>query len=462
MDIKIQLAITHLKQAIDLLTPVPAIVETPVTYFANAWTEPPKQLRYVNWMARFGDQAYWGWAVPPAQTLEQCIAALDDMPPGQKWLQSWDYQRPDYGQGEIGFYHDPDDAMKDANGKALPGKTPFSEHAEKMAFAKFSDFFSKLKAANAQLDGLFMDFEDGYTMWGASQVDATNAALDPRFLPTLKKVGTSDMAEIYDFWNHKTYLRYNAVMSAQKDAMLNRAIYKALIQYYPKALCFNDSSWITSEDNWVHDLNGHHAYSRIKEDMAVTYGTHDCYEAYGGGYNPGFANQTVDGEVMGSSRRKSFLHAINEFRAMMRSSNRPVMPIICPKFSWTRPGRSAESLATALGCDLWEEIIFHMAVSGCNSFVYWNPADPYDPNIANPEENINWPDMTFEQQNPLLDQALSQCQTNVPHLGQRLDVSYVPYTSTQVRSTLKCKGYSISRVTTFDKDGYFKGEWIKL
>lgn len=455
MDNNTILAISHLKQAIDLLTPVPPIVETPVTYFANAWSKPGVSLKHVNWMARFGDQAYWGWAVPPAQTLEQCIAALAAMPKGQRWLQSWDYQRPDYGQGDVGFYYNPNDHIKDAQGNSLPGKTPFTDNAEKLVYAKFDAFFKSLKDKGVELDGLFMDFEDGYSIWGVLQADAMNAAQDPRFLPTLKKVGQTDMNVIYDFRAGPTYLRYNAVMNTQRDAMLNRAVYAALTKYYPKALCFNDGSCYQTADNWVPDLNGHHGYTRItdsKEDLGVAYGTHDCWECYGGGYNPGLAIQTFDGEVMGNSRRKAFIRGMNEWRAFMRSSSRGLVPILCPKYGWVAPGTSSETAAnpTSLGCDLWEESIYHQAASGCASFIYWNPTD------------MAYPGMSFDDQNALVDKAMGECQANVPHLGQRLDVSAIPYTSMQVRSTLKCKGYSISRVTTFDKNGDFKGEWIKI
>lgn len=436
--------------------------EIPAVYWSACWNPPLPNLKNLFHMPKFGDQGDWDWAVRPALNLFGLITFLRQMPKGRRVIQSWDmYQAWDTYQGvygPIGLFHHPEDSCRDQNGNfveyallkqdGLPdldasGKQkmgrfpgPWNEKAITLVAAKHRKVFQTIKDAGLEIDGLFVDNEDGISMWDSRfwlPGKPWQKALmgDPRWPELgkrLERYGMKNLDQITEFRTSDDAGYFNSAMLNYKVEAMNAAIYQTLKEFFPTAETYNDSTYIRTKANAMFEING-----LLDSNDHGGYGTHDCREYYGGFYTEGLANKIVDGAPFGKSVWKAFLLDINQARSDIRSSSRPRIPVLSPK-NWN-PGQAGSTFF--LGTPYWDERVKHLAMEGCTRTVNWN---------------IEVPGFPRDSEDAILDVVLEDCKVNAPDQGVPIFLENLPWDTSYVVSGLQCKNYKIFRVTLRDPE----------
>lgn len=268
-------------------------------------------------------------------TPERAKSALDRLPAGRKSLLTLLWRGVGAQPGDNALFWD-------GQGKAT---------AE-----RHEAFFRKLKELGGEVDIVTVDFEGGFSNWDLSKIRKEKPQLfekvldDPRTRELLDKAGCKSLVSVLDIRNGDDYLKWNALMEERLAAYLNQAIYEPIRKYYPDVKLSNynqshhDPKYPVSRDShktWLYG-NGAHV------------GTHQSPVLYGR-----LTDKNAD-----KTPFYSLICDLNFLRAAKLSSPVPVMPYIAYR------GYKGSLLRDS---DLYQELVFHAALTGVDTFLYWNP-----------------------------------------------------------------------------------------
>ena len=164
------------------------------------------------------------------------------------------------------------------------------------------------------------------------------------------------------------FLKWNALMQQRTAAYVNSAAYKHIARSFPEIQVSNWDCHYNRDPFVCPDRNGYE-YSRFSEGLHV--GTHQAGNLYASvGHlrlyrfvkgRPRLVDQDLR---FGHGPFQGFLFSVNRVRSMVLSSDVPVHPWIAHKAYESSDVRES---------DLYQELIFHAALSGPDRFVFWNP-----------------------------------------------------------------------------------------
>lgn len=208
----------------------------------------------------------------------------------------------------------------------------------------------------------------------------------------MARSGIKDINKVIDWRRGTDYLRWNALMGKLMDRAFNHGLFEPVAKLYPEVKSSNYGGYIVTENNAVSDLNGHLQFSLAHS------GTHNStsfYEHIGA-----LANQRLDGkEAYGRSPFAVLRWHLNTMRAAIRSSGDPIMP-------WVSNKQYGKSVFR--DNPYYEELIYHLALSGADGFLYWNPNSR--------EAHQNPFGLMDDEQDRLFDRCL---RTINEHIGQQ-------------------------------------------
>ena len=252
----------------------------------------------------------------------------------------------------------PEDACRTPTGNLTKYPSPWPTTAVSEWKSLTTQFFSDYKHANGRLDLLILDYEGTLANWVLSDQHLLAIQQDPRSNKLKAQLGFRNFLRI-NRWQkgNKTYLAWNAIMHKQVCQALNKAIFNPVQGFYPTAKSCNYGGYISTQKHAIPDLNGHKQYR-------IAYcGTHGSRSFYGR-INQ-LAKKKLDNQSeYGQSPFAVLRWHLNSMRAIKRSSNVPFLPWISHKDYHRSAFRDTP---------YYEELIYHLALSGIDAFLYWNP-----------------------------------------------------------------------------------------
>lgn len=254
----------------------------------------------------------------------------------------------------------PQDRCRTADGTPTRFSSPFLDQGVGVLKRRVDWFFSRFKAAGGRLDVLVLDFENGFPNWSCSAEHLRAIWGDPRNRQWMQQADIRDIDRVIHWRRGSAYLRWNAVMGEIMTGALNRGLFEPISRLYPEVKSSNYGSYIITQQNVVPGLNGHLQFS-------LTHcGTHNSPVFYG--KIGALADKRLGGsEAYGRSPFAVLRWHLNTMRAVIRSSGDPIMP-------WVSNKKYAKSVFRDNA--YYEELIYHLALSGADGFLYWNPRYP--------------------------------------------------------------------------------------
>jgi hypothetical protein len=234
---------------------------------------------------------------------------------------------------------------------------PWMDHGIKAMRARTESFFTRYKAAGGRMDLLVLDYEEGFTMWHLKPDHLRAIWNDPRFQPIAQAYGLGDIQKVTDWRHHDDYLTWNAVAHRMLSDALNRCLFDPAATFYPEAKSTNYGGFELSKELAVPDSNGHLQYT-------LTHcGTHGSAPFYG--QIGSLKHKRLGGnKAFGTSPFAAVLWSTNRIRAIRRSSDTLFYPWVSYK---------KFPLSVLRDNPYYEEMIYHLALSGVDGFLYWNP-----------------------------------------------------------------------------------------
>ncbi|MFC1736663.1 hypothetical protein ACFL1X_11145 [Candidatus Hydrogenedentota bacterium] len=370
-------------------------------------------------------------------------AATDKMPPGHRVIFLWDVHRD--------MIDHPDDRCRDENGKTgVHGGSIWLDHGVTLVRERLDDFFKQYKSLGGQLDVVVIDWEAGLSNWhlGNDLRRWKEIQDDPRFPEIAEKLGFSDLTTVAERWKQKddsrlNYLRWNSLMQDRLASYLNEAIYAPIRKYYPNVTLSNYGYYHYSRELGVPDHNGHRYYLF---GSGAHVGTHQSKELYTRLGNIAI-NPPEELKAYPHTPFNGFRHALNIMRCMAGSSDVP----ICPWFAYRR---FSEGYTAAANHNLYQELIFHVGLSGAGAFLFWNPrpyAKGHDPTK-----------FTSDEQDRLFSDCLKRLSGLVGQVDRRaLSRKLVSWTSDYALSGMRAGNQTIWRFTP-NLDGGAKRESTRV
>ena len=279
----------------------------------------------------------------------------------------------------------PEDVCRTENGDPTEYYSPWPDHAVDKMRKRIGTFFSDYANAGGGLDVLVVDFEKYMSSWSLTREHLQAIEDDPRSQKLKQQLGFGDFERVLSFRASDAYLTWNAVLHSRICEALDRAMIDFVGQLYPNAKSNNYGAYILAKEHVVPDRNGHRQY-RLNHC-----GTHGSRAFYG--REGRLSKMKLDGEhLYGRSPFAVLRWHLNMMRAIRRSSEVPFMPWVSHK-RWHRTVYRDNRY--------YEELIFHLALSGADGFLYWNPHH---------RKNRHKPNMVFadDDQDLLLDHCLDQ------------------------------------------------------
>lgn len=285
--------------------------------------------------------------------------AADPMPEGHRALFSWDVHRT--------LSQDQQDYCRTADGKRTDQPGIWWDHGVEAVARTFDDFFKRYKDLGGKLDAFVLDSEDGLSNWhfGDKPQRWQAIAADPRFAPLATQLGFTDLMTVCRWWEQKgdardNLRRWNALQQKRVAAYVNRAVYEPIRRHFPNVRMSNYGDSYNAARFCCPDINGWD-YAKFGEGAHV--GTHQSASLYG--WVGQLRDRKLDGRrPYGATPFAAFRLSVNGMRSMVLSSPVPVQP-------WLSHKQFNESLFRT--SDLYQELIFHVGLSGPDVFLYWNP-----------------------------------------------------------------------------------------
>ncbi len=408
--------------------PVPRTApETPT--LAYAWSPVPDGLSNVlpmHWLRLDKDT--------DLQALAQATKiALDAMPNGHRVLI--------IGALHTTLSHHPKDRLVDglgntphcfrSDGSAVPYQSLWWDHGVAEVARLLDAFFSHYAAIGGRLDVAVLDFEAGLTLWalhrtarqryGCGILHLLDAiARDPRIAAIQHELGFRDLRPIA-YWNtNDSYLRWDGLMRARVNDYVNRAYYAPLKRHYPAVKMSNYGDYYQARHFQIPNRYGQ-AKHRHYDGAHV--GTHQARSFYGWlEIVPALEFDTLG---VTESPFSALRYDVNKMRAMKLSSTVPIYP-------WVSNKEFADSdLRTT---DLYQELIFHIGLSGVENFLFFNPDTTDTP--ATPTSNR------------LLSHSLQELDRYIGHPDRVARIpAAIDWHSDYLLSEMRVKGRSVWRFT---------------
>ncbi len=329
-----------------------------------------------------------------------------------------------------------EDRCRDAEGKTGKYDSIWLDHGVAVVRDHLDSFFQAYKRMGGKVDVVVVDWEGGLSVWHIGKDIKHWRAIeaDPRFADVAGELGLFSLTSVARWWmqvgdRRLDYLRWNALMSERTAGYLNRAFYDPIRAHYPEVKLSNYGYYHHTRELGVPDLNGHRAYLF---GSGVHVGTHQSAPLYTRLRQ--IMLRPPEGVITYQHTPfNSFRHALNKMRCMVGSSDVPVYP-------WLAFRGFSEAYTGVEHHDLYQELIFHVGLSGPDAFLYWNPRS-----WKAGQDPADW--ATDEQ-----DQLFSDCLHRLTELvgqGDRQPVSsgLVPWSSDYALSGMRAGGRTLWRFT---------------
>ncbi|MCF7855900.1 MAG: DUF4838 domain-containing protein [Candidatus Pacebacteria bacterium] len=328
--------------------------------------------------------------------------AVKKSPEGMAALRIWHWE------GEI-FNH-PEDRVRTPEGELTDLRGPWFEHGIARMREQMDTFFSEFKEAGGRLDFFVMDNEGGLSNWHLgkkAKETVTKIVEDPRaeeFRNELAQYGLTEdrYDEVYN-WRKKHfgytladnvaerldrvrpgYLVWNAVVKKAYNEALNKGIAEVVLRYFPEAKISNYGSCELDVEHIVPDGNGHLQFG------ISHVGTHNSRSFYAGLGGLQRFKVAPEGRAYGNAPFDVLRFVVNKMRAVIRSSDAPMHP-------WISHKNFRQSVVR--GNDYYQELVLHLALSGADDFLYWNP---------NPWRGVRAEDWRTDEHDRLVDELLGE------------------------------------------------------
>lgn len=371
--------------AATLLGPARAdrVLQGPLVAFS--WSAVPADCQWITpmlWVNKTSDPVALA-----AESLTQ--------PPGRAAIFIWDLERD--------LLSDPRDVCRTPDGLPTEFLGVWPEHGVQVVRERVETFFTAFQKAGGRCDYLILDYEGGYSNWHMTEKRAERLAAiaaDPRSADLRREMGTDDLAKIADLGT-KLYLKWNALTGVIKDRALDEAVFNPVRRLYPAAKCSNYGSFIMSPANIVPETNGHMAWS---DSFCGTHQSRSFYGTIGQLRNRVLAGDKPYGNAPFSVLR----YHLNTLRAILRSSEAPFQPWISHKAFVESQFRDN---------DYYQELLYHLALSGITDVLYWNPGvwrKDQDPAGWRTDEQDRLVNQCLSELNARFDDAPRTCVTYQP------------------------------------------------
>ena len=309
--------------------------------------------------------------------VDEAVKATEAMPPGHRVLFSWDIHRMMMFQNNGDFLITSNGDVAGCNSEAgfIPYRSLWLNKGVTKVSNYFSDFFKLYSEAGGKLDVFVLDFEQGFSYWHLLDLVEKNYPCDinhyldaiqndSRFSAVRDALAIDDLKSIQLWHENDEHLKWLAYTWTHLANYIDSAVYQPLKDYYPSAEFSNYGYYYQSSDYDFPDIYGSfkHRYS-----AGVHVGTHQSREIYGWMNLPG--GTTLAGVDYFATPFNAFRFAVNKLRAMLLSSPVPVSPWVAYK------GFNQSHLNDN---DYYQELIYHILLSGVDYLLYWNPAEQAD------------------------------------------------------------------------------------
>lgn len=213
------------------------------------------------------------------------------------------------------------------------------------------------------------------------------------------------------------FVNWSAVVQGISSQFLHRAFYVPANRHYPKVKVSNYDDRMIAKEQALPEL------TRIPEYSLSSFGTHQSDHFYG--HLGDLRHRDVlqpDGtfKKFGTRPFAALLLECNQIRAGLRSARRAWQPWI-PRKNWgVIPDPKQVTFYAFQNSDMYNEVIYHLALSGTEDFLYWNSF----PTIGDPMAD-----------DLLVDQLLTELnQKFASQIRQPVTPDKIPWSSTAVVS----------------------------
>jgi len=249
---------------------------------------------------------------------------------------------------------DPLDCCQTASGTLTSYVSPWLDHGVADVQAQASNFF----ADGGRADYIVDDYEGNLSYWGLSIANIQAIQADPRSVTLTQTLGPTIFTDLLAGKASALYAWDDAMERVISNA-INAAEFNIAAQYFPNARMSNYDNFIMTPQYVVPDASNWWQYnSSIAGNRQAP--------AFYGGIAPNLANAILPGTQTpyGSSAFAALRLVTNTMRAAALSSPIPIDPWIA----------GAGYLGSAITGAYYQEAIYHEALAGAESFLYWNPA----------------------------------------------------------------------------------------
>lgn len=309
--------------------------------------------------------------------ISDAVRATQAMPQGHRVLFSWDIHRSMSFQENGDFLYTASGEVAGCNSENgfKPYRSLWWDNGIEKVRRYFTDFFKLYRQAGGELDVFVLDFEQGFSYWHLVDLVEKNYSCgldhyldamqnDSRFSQVRDSVAINDLKSIKLWYENDDHLRWQAFAWAHLASYIDRAIYGPLRDYFPNADFSNYGYYYQSSRFDLPDIHGTYTH-RYTDGIHV--GTHQSREIYGWMNLP--AGTVLEGMEYSATPFNAFRFAVNKVRAMLLSSAVPVSP-------WV--GYKGFDQSHLKDNDFYQELIYHILLSGVDYLLYWNPSQQAD------------------------------------------------------------------------------------
>ena len=299
------------------------------------------------------------------------------------------------------------------------------DNGTEVVHRRFERFFAEYKQKGGKLDFLIMDFEKGMSIWhlGRNPKKFKEIEKDPRFPEIAAQLGFNDLSNLSNNYLKSTdYIRWNSLMQKRVAGYVNKAIYEPVKKFYPNVSMSNYSYRDFSEKFPVPDKNGHKNYMFYPKRHVGTHQSPYIYCILGNIIRSKFAGKATP--------FNGFKYSLNVLRSAKLASDIPLLP-------WISYKRFKESQVK--NSDLYQEMIFHIGLSGVKTFLLWNPR-PW-------KKNMDIKLVANDDQDKIVSDCLHQLDEMIGKGGTSCVEQLIPWSADYVLTGMRLKDKSIWRFT---------------
>ena len=233
--------------------------------------------------------------------------------------------------------------------------------------ARMTAFMTAFVNAGGTLDAVLVDNELDLK-WGDRYFSPGQFAAienDPRFPELAAELGFNDL-DLIQHLNPQN-IRWNEVMGGRFDAALQTAVYDPIRARFPASVVSNYESYAANSNNPTPWIIG-------TPDLRKSsgFGTHDTHSYYGLISDFLGENRNFGGQAIGRDPFAGFRLQVNRWRSCDLATTRPMQAWIAPANNPAHQYPSNVAL-TLTNSPYYDEMLLQLGVSGCETFLYWNP-----------------------------------------------------------------------------------------